>query len=147
MTPAVKAVIIIFVCVSIVVLTVAGSGVYWWTHNRDKLLQGTKRTLDEGREFGKNTDNDGCVTEALSRHKQDRGFISSISQSLFVRACLESSQPSTGFCDGVPSKNQIISGAQWQVRKCKEAGLSDQYCQQIFAQVQEYCDSKREKNE
>jgi len=59
---------------------------------------------------------------------------------LFLRACLDSSRPTPGFCDDVPKQLEFIKAAQWQMQQCKQYGLSaEKQCGQLFTQVQTFC--------
>ncbi|PYS62320.1 MAG: hypothetical protein DMF74_13590 [Acidobacteria bacterium] len=74
--------------------------------------------MTEGRDFGRKTDNQGCVDESISRYKKEPGFTSTISNAIFMRACLDSSRPTRGFCDDVPRQMEFIKSAQWRVSQC-----------------------------
>jgi hypothetical protein len=130
----------------VVVLLVGGviiGGVVWWSRNKDKLMGRAKEVMTEGREFGRNTDNQGCVDETLARYKKEPGFASGISASIFSRACLDASRPTPGFCTDVPKPTEFIKSGQWRVEQCRHADLSsDSYCQQLFQPVQEFCERK-----
>ncbi|HEY8461771.1 MAG TPA: hypothetical protein VIM99_15380, partial [Blastocatellia bacterium] len=63
------------------------------------------------------------------------------STAAFLGVCLQASEPSPGFCDGVPPENEALKSINWRLRKCADAGLQgDQGCQQLFSVVQKYCD-------
>ena len=143
MSTAAKVILIIGISLILLVAGVVGVGIYWWTQHGQKAIEAGGNAMKEGTEAGKKTDNQGCVDEALTRYKNDKGFGGAISTSLFVRSCLEESRPTPGFCDDVPRATEFMKSAQWQRQKCKDAGISDQYCQQIFSQVQQYCEQAR----
>lgn len=126
-------------------LVLIGAGVYWWSQHKDELVEAGKRSIAEGREVGNGTDNQGCVSEAMSRYKQNAGFTGSITTKLFLKSCLEASRPTPGFCAGVPKMTEFIKSAQWQVERCKQFGISDQYCGQLFQEVQIHCESGQSK--
>jgi len=130
----------------IVVLLVVGAvvgGVVWWSRNKDKLMGRAKEVMTEGREFGRSTDNQGCVDETMVRYKKEPGFASAISSSIFTRACLDASRPTPGFCTDVPKPTEFIKSGQWRVERCRGVDLSsDSYCQQLFQPVQEFCEKK-----
>jgi len=140
-----KAIIVIAVCGFVLLVLSVLTAAYWWSHHSREIFQKVENTYSEGTEFGKKTDDRGCVAEALSRYRQNRGIGGSLSANLFVRGCLESSRPTQGFCDDVPRPTEIMKSAGWQVKQCKDAGLSDSFCNQIFSQVQQYCESRRAK--
>src|SRR5215471_11865774 len=88
----------------VVVLAIGGIiiGVIYVASNKDAWLAKGKEVMTEGRDFGGKTDNQGCVDESITRYKKEPGISTTISTSLFMRACLESSRSTPGFCDEVP---------------------------------------------
>lgn len=143
MTTTSKVLIVAGTCVLLGAFALVGAGVYWWTHHSRELIQAGKDAVREGSAVGKKTDNQGCLDEALSRYRQNQGFAGGISSGLFLTGCLDASRPTPGFCDEVPKPTEFIRAAQWQIRKCEGAGLPDQYCRQLYAQVQQFCERTR----
>ena len=136
-----KALLAVVIIIVLLVVGVIVGGVVWWSRNKDKLLARGKEVMTEGRDFGRNTDNQGCVDESMSRYKKEPGFSGAISNSIFMRTCLDASRPTPGFCDSVPGKTEFIKTAQWRRDQCAKVDLSkDSYCQQLFQPVQEYCE-------
>ena len=106
-----------------------------------ELVEAGKQTVAEGQEYGRRTDNEGCVNEAVARHSHAAGFGDMVKNTIFLRTCLDASRPTPGFCDDVPHQFEFIKSAQWQLRQCKRYGLRpEQQCQQIFQQVQQFCE-------
>ena len=125
-----------------------GGIVYWVTQNKDRWIHSAEQFGKEAKEFGAKTNNEGCLKEALSRHKGDKSITGRISTQIFLKVCLEESEPSPGFCDGVPEKGEIIKSVNWTLKKCSDAGLqNDQGCQQIFNAVKEYCQRSKQRPE
>src|SRR5262249_48855723 len=117
-----------------------GGIVYWVYQNKDSWIRSAEQIGKESKDFGAKTDNEGCLNEALSRHKRDKSITGQISTTIFLGVCLQESRPSPGFCDGVPEKTEFMKSGAWTVKKCSDAGLqNDQGCQQLFKAVQEYC--------
>ena len=136
-----KALLIVAVVIVLLVLGCIGAGVYWWTKNKDALIGRAKQVTTEGRDFGRNSDNQGCVDESISRYKKEPGFTSAISNSIFMRSCLDTSRPTPNFCTDVPKATEFMKSAQWRVDQCRKIDLSsDSYCQQLFQPVQEFCE-------
>lgn len=136
-----KALIAILVLGLLLVLAVIGAGVYWWSRNKDELLARGKAKIEEGREAGRTTDNQGCVDRAIDRYKADPGFASGIASGIFMQSCLDVSSPTEGFCDDVPKESEFIKSGQWRIEQCRRTNLSDdQYCSQLFAPVQRFCE-------
>jgi hypothetical protein len=121
-------------------IIVVGGFVYWVYQNKDKFVQSAERVLKEGKEFGQKTNNEGCINEALSRHKRDKSLTGRVSTSAFLGVCLPVSEPSPGFCDRVPPEKEMLKSINWRLQKCSDAELqNDQGCQQLFGVVQKYC--------
>jgi len=90
---------------------------------------------------GRNSDNQGCVDESISRYKKEPGFGSALSNSIFMQSCLDSSRPTPNFCTDVPKATEFMKSAQWRVDQCRKIDLSsDSYCQQLFQPVQQFCE-------
>lgn len=138
-----KALIIVVVLLVLLVVGVIGAGVYWWSNNKDTLIARGKAVVTEGQEAGRQTDNQGCVDQSVTRYKAEPGFSNGISTSIFMQSCLQVSRPTPGFCDEVPKETEFIKGGQWQLAQCQRVGLgSDQYCRQLFQTVERFCQKR-----
>ena len=138
-----KALLIVMLVVVVLVVGVIAAGVYWISRNKDTWIARGKEVITEGQNFGRKSDNQGCVDESVSRYKKDPGLGSVISNSIFVRACLDSSRATPGFCDEVPKQIEFIKSAQWRVEQCRRVELAnDNNCQQLFKPVQQFCEEK-----
>ncbi|MGB8508792.1 MAG: hypothetical protein WCD76_10325 [Pyrinomonadaceae bacterium] len=137
---------VILIAVLVLVLCAAGVvgfGVYMWRQHGPQLIESSKRTMDEGGEYGGTTDNQGCVNEAVARHRKSEGFGDLIKTNLFLSACLDTSRPTPAFCDEVPKRMEFIKGAQWQMEQCQHYGLStEKQCGQLFQRVQQFCERR-----
>jgi hypothetical protein len=139
-----KALIVAGVLIVLLVVGVIGAGVYWWSNNKDALIAEGKALIDEGREAGRETDNQGCVDQAIRRYKSEPGFTNAISAGIFMESCLRVSSPTPGFCDEMPHETEFMKSGQWQQAQCERVGLAaDQYCRQLFQGVQRFCDKQR----
>jgi hypothetical protein len=119
---------------------VVGGAAYWLYQNKGRLIRAAENIGKEAKEFGAKTNNEGCLQEALSRHKRDKSITGRISTQGFLTVCLQVSEPSPGFCDGVPQQSEIMKSAGWRLKKCSDAGLqNDQGCQQLLGAVQAHC--------
>jgi hypothetical protein len=143
-----KALLAVALIIVVLVIGVIVAGVVWWSRNKNALMGRAKEVMTEGREFGRNTDNQGCVDESVSKYKKDPGIGTVISNSIFTRACLESSRPTPGFCDEVPKQTEFVKTAQWRIEQCRKVDLSkDSNCQNLFTPVQQFCDQPASKSE
>jgi hypothetical protein len=147
MTTVGKVIITISICVILLIVGVVGAGIYWWTHEGHKMVEAAGKSMEEGKEAGRKTDNKGCVDQALALYKKDHSLGGVVTNNLFLAGCLDASSPTPGFCDDVPGQTEIMRSATWQIQKCKEAGVPpDPYYRQIFSGVQQYCDRARYKS-
>lgn len=107
------------------------------------LVEAGKQAVSEGQAYGRTTDEQGCVDEAVARHKRAEGFTDMLNSSLFIRSCLDASSPTPNFCDAVPQRLEFMKAARWQLDECKRYGLSpESQCGQLFQQVQQYCEGR-----
>jgi hypothetical protein len=137
-----------FGCVALVVLVVllaAGGGVYWWRQHGRELIEGMQQTVEQGEEFGRGADEQGCVNEAVARIKGDNSMTGGIKVRIFLEGCLRTSRPvpAGDFCAGVPRQTEFSRTAAWRRERCQEAGSSGPFCEQIFEAVQVHCASGR----
>ena len=140
MSGLVKGLLISGGVIVLVVLIIIGVGVYWVSMHGGEWLDKTKKSVAEGQDFGKGTDNQGCLAEAISRHRKDASMSSAIGTQVFLAACLPSSRETPDFCEGVPGRMEFLKSGQWQVEQCHKEGLTDSYCPQLFAAVQNFCE-------
>ena len=135
-----KVLLIVLVIVVLLVVGVVGAGVFYVIRNKDAWMARAKEVATEGRDFGRHVDNQACVDEGITRYKKDPGMTSVISNSIFMRTCLDASRPTTGFCANVPRPTEFMKSAEWRRDQCSHFELSgDRYCQQLFQPVQDYC--------
>jgi hypothetical protein len=132
--------IILLVGILLVVGVIAAGGI-WFYRNKDVLKAKLETVTTEARDFGKNTDNQGCVNETISRYKTGPGITSAMSNAIFVRICLDNSRETPGFCESVPKQREFMKTAQWRKEQCQRAGLErDSYCESLFTPVQQFCE-------
>jgi hypothetical protein len=95
----------------------------------------------EGQDFGKGTDNQGCLDASVARNRKAQGITEMMKSSIFLRSCLEASRPTPEFCDGVPGVFEITKTVQWRKEQCQKYDMSpdDPGCTQLFQQVQQFC--------
>ena len=135
-----KALLIVLLVIIVLVVGVVALAGFWFYKNKDALVAKTKAIATEARDFGRTTDNQGCVDESISRYKADPGFTTAISTTIFMRICLDQSRPTPGFCDNVPRQTEFIKTAQWRIEQCRRVDLSrDNNCQNLFTPIQQFC--------
>jgi hypothetical protein len=136
-----KVLLTVLAIVVVLAIGAIAAGIYYVSTHKDAWLAKGKAVITEGKDFGRSTDNQGCVDEGVSRYKQEPGLTSVLSSTLFMRACLDASRPTPGFCDAVPRQTDFIKSARWRVEQCQRINLSsDRNCQQLFTPVQQFCE-------
>ena len=135
-----KVLLIVVLVMVLLVVGVVVAGGFWWMRNKDALISRAKEVVAEGQDFGRGTDNQGCVDESIARYKKEPGFTNAISIGIFMRTCLDNSKATPGFCDTVPKETEFIKSGKWRAEQCSNYALAgDSYCQNLFQPVQQYC--------
>jgi hypothetical protein len=142
MTTTAKIIILLVVSVILIAAAAVGVAVLLVSRYGGELAHASQRNVEQGVAFGRETDEAGCLAEAIARYKANRGLSGSLGAGMFEQGCLRASRPSAGFCDDVPSPLDFLRGGRWQMDQARRAGIHDQFSSQIFAQVQAYCDTK-----
>jgi hypothetical protein len=113
--------------------------IYWASKDFMKRIDSGRA---EGREFGKTTDQKGCMDEGLRRaigiKKTETGPL--VNLRAFVSGCLESSRPSPEFCAGVPKWWEFIT--DWEVTQCQRDGqdpASTPGCIMVLEEKADFC--------
>src|SRR5258708_38674748 len=80
---------IVAAVVLVVILAVVGV-VLWWQKGGGKemgkaFVESAEKSDKEGREFGKNADNEKCVAEALQRDRRDSSMGAAIGTNIFLQ--------------------------------------------------------------
>jgi hypothetical protein len=120
-----------------------GAGYYVWKQHGPQFVANVERGEKEGRTFGAQTDNDGCVDEGVKRFRDAAGITDFMKHGIFVRSCLEHSRETPGFCEAVPGPFEITKTIKWRKEQCERHDLSEaQQCGQLFQQVQQFCQTR-----
>jgi len=83
----------------VVVALVMGAlvvGIVYVARNKDAWRAQGREVQAQGKSFGANSDNQGCLDESIARYKKDPGFLKANSTNNFMLSCLESSRPTPG---------------------------------------------------
>lgn len=114
----------------------------WFEKNIGEMMV---KDEQEGREFGKTTDKDGCMEEGMRRSKSQRllDFKEALPLTAFVDGCLESSSDTPNFCEGVPSM-WSMKDSEWGADVCREAGIDpdETGCVFVTKRKHEYCNKR-----
>jgi hypothetical protein len=96
----------------------------------------------DGREFGKTTDQNGCLEKGFS-FEPPKHYFANMNINTFVFECLKSSRSIPNFCDGVPTYEDTSEvrdkwRAKQKVEKCPQHP-NDEPCLQTIYGKQSYC--------
>jgi hypothetical protein len=130
-------------CGALVVLffiAAVGAGV-WWKRNGGGLQEGAMAASRDGARFGLVRDEAACFEEGKRRAAEASTFQNTFTAGAFVRACMEYSKPTPGYCDNVPPTTSIGRSVAWQTQRCGE----DMICRNVSQVVQTYCNEGRPK--
>jgi hypothetical protein len=107
-----------------------------------RFAEATVNVEREGREFGKTTDQQGCMNEGVQRSRS-AGLLeisAGIELAVFVDTCLAASRPTPNFCDGVPSF-WSPEESKWEMAECKKAGVDPEKtaCIHVMKRKHQFC--------
>jgi hypothetical protein len=140
--------VMIVIVIVVVVLGIAAAVASFLVVRRygPELVQENKQAMEEGQEYGRRTDDVGCLNEAVARQARVTGFRDMLKNNFFMRSCLEVARPTPGFCEGVPGRLEFAKSIGWQAQQCKRYGLGpEQQCSQFFQQLQQYCEERSQR--
>jgi hypothetical protein len=147
MSPVVKWLLI--GCGALLVICVIGIAAValWVNAHKAELIAKGKAAESEGMQFGKGVPEPRCVDEALSRYSKDMSLPGTIRSSIWLDGCLKSSTFTDGFCDGVPSDDEILRSVSWRTEECRKRGFVGGQCGNVLAAMQKYChgDARKKK--
>ena len=135
--------IIVGVSVAIAIVVILAVIVVVWSFTRSG--KESSRRIDERRlegvEFGRTTDQRGCMDEGLKRGQQLKtlDIAGSVENQFFVESCLQTSRVTPGFCDGVPSSFKNIF-TDWSEKQCEKMDLPATICEGIVEEQIEFCE-------
>ncbi len=143
MSPNARILLIIVAAVLGMALLIGGGIWYWWSQNASEFLDAGATAMNEGQVMGRGTDESGCMTAAVERHKADgsQRMGAAVRNNLWLTACLEASKAKDKFCEGVPAQDSLLAVGTWAATSCVQQGFSDPYCGNLFAVVAKYCSS------
>lgn len=141
--------IFLFGCSGLMLIAVVPVGlVLAWAYSKVSDPRVTA-IIEQAREFGKTTDNQGCIDEGLRRaaklQSTPPSSIEFWAESSWASNCLETSAPTPGFCDGVPSISQeffnSLNEKVYEEQMCKQTrfGQYDFHCKSVYSAKQKHC--------
>lgn len=91
----------------------------------------------EGPEFGKTTDQNGCMQRGSDRLKDiaKPTIIHTTASHAFMSGCFETARKTPDFCSGVPSAPYF----EWIDAECQKLGRSDEACRSVMDEKHRFC--------
>lgn len=117
-----------------------GACSYWVRQTIADVEKVKPQAQAEGAEFGRGTDEYGCVQEAIARSKKDQSVTGTALSRFFLDGCLKTSQATPGFCNEVPKWDDRFNSKTWALAVCEDFGRSDNYCAKVLEHIPPYCD-------
>lgn len=128
------------------IMAVIAGGAFLFVHFTvdDEFRRDENNMKIEGANFGKTTDQAGCLAEGLRRSKTVSllsPFKDKNQLAVFVRSCLPESRPTENFCRTVPASYNFGYIEKWKTEQCEKAGLSEEStgCAFVFEQHIQFC--------
>ena len=119
---------------------VGWKGYSWWQAHGKAYVAAIKASAEDGKTFGRTSDNAACVKSALDRFSDDTTAVGPVLATGFTQNCLRESKPSPGFCDGVPQPSERRAVSDWVRTKCDAmATASSRTCLFALQAVPRYC--------
>ncbi len=98
-----------------------------------ELVKKKEAAKHDGTEYGKTTDQNGCMEKAYALEIPKDSF--DLSNDYFIKACLKSSRPTANFCDGVP----LMLDRDWFKNQCSTVGHNTDACIDAFRAKRDFC--------
>ncbi len=133
-----KVVLISLGVLFIVVTAVVGGGYWWWQQNGDALIADARAATAEGARFAAGRDDQACVDESVTRVK-DAGMSAALKAEWFLTGCLKSARSVPGFCDGVPSVDELVKSMSWNTQRTAQYGLGSFWAPFVLQTIQRFC--------
>ena len=132
----------VFVFIIFIVIAVIAAMVYSVSTsvNFEEYRYNISDAQVEGRNFGLNIDNNGCIEEGLLRSKNMpyTDVLKVGVNEAFVEECLKASRPVNNFCEGIP---YVWGVGNWRKKQCRNAGMDENEsgCESVFFRKRQYC--------
>ena len=140
MSRAIKIVAIVLGVLVLIGIGILGVGWYWWSKHGRVMLESGHAGQGEGQAYGQTTDEEGCVSKAVERYSLNQGLAGVFPATMFLAGCLQTSDVTPEFCDDVPRESDWTAGKTYGQQRCREAGVTDEYCPALFKLVQKHCE-------
>jgi len=109
------------------------------------IHESVKADEQAGSEYGKATDQQGCIVEGLRRSRGHylTDYQAGNAVKAFTDMCLKNAKPTESFCAGVPSYG-ISEGRKWANNECGKAGYDESAttCVFVFLSKHGFCNKQ-----
>jgi hypothetical protein len=134
-TKIILTVVFVIAGAGVVALAAAAGGAYYiygQFASPEQKARMEKAKID-GREFGKATDQNGCMEKGYLLAAPESTF--DLSNQMFVKECLGASRPVQNFCEGVP----FMLDRDWFENECKKVGHDRDACVMTYIAKRNFC--------
>ncbi len=116
---------------------------WWWAQYGSQFQDDLKTGIAAGIEFGKDADQNACLSEAFERNRRRVAAHTEgeagLEDNFFLSGCLMGASPSKGFCEDVPSQWNAIATTRWTEQRCAAEGLDNSNCAGMLTAVVQTC--------
>jgi hypothetical protein len=144
MSKGAKIAIIVTLAVIAVFGSCIGGAMWWWSENKDGLINATKAGMAEGARYGESAESQlACIDEGLERSAAcgRMQITCGTGAQMFTQGCLYTAPASEGICDDVPGPTDMIDTVSFQTGQCKDRGQTlNDFCGSVMSALQVYCD-------
>lgn len=102
-----------------------------------------------GTEFGKSTDQAGCLNEAERRFKvasKAGDIIKRREAQMFLYGCFQAARSTPDFCVNTPKEDNFVDVRKWSTERCEKLGAgNDDACISLYMEVSDVCLGKTKK--
>lgn len=124
--------LVLFGCL-IAAAVIGAVGYEFYKIGGPEMVRNLQNANAEGTEFGKTTDNNGCMEKGFTLKTSTDSV--DLTAEEFVRGCLNSSSPTPNFCVGVTS----VLDREYFKAECKKVGHQTDACEESFLAKRNYC--------
>lgn len=134
---------------TLLLVMIAGVFYFWlqspewleeWNSEHQQMIAAERQA---GQQLGQTTDQQGCFDQAFQKTEscKESEYRCTVSGGTYLKACWETSQPTSGFCDGVPAYSDEPDDADkaWVKDRCTELGALSKSCRLLVRQQQKIC--------
>lgn len=135
----------------VILLLLVVAAIYGWLNreswlvdfNQERALK-TIQFKQDGQAFGETASQQECLDQALSQFDGCLGFSCTVNQGVFLKACLNQSEVTDGFCDGVPEYREkpTEDDKSWAKYYCRDHNIKGEGCGLLMKQQQFFCSQK-----